>query len=140
MSDLTFVPAPPRSPAEDPVSPVPLPHYVSAAPYDPYAVERMTPAQERFYVASQWRMVWWKLRRHHVAVAAGGVLLAMYLGIIDLRISRPLRGRHPQHRLHLRPAAIGTFVLRRSASRSLRSRFRLSAGHEAARADLHVES
>ena len=41
----------------------------------------MTPAQERFYVASQWRMVWWKLRRHRVAVAAGAILLAMYVGI-----------------------------------------------------------
>jgi peptide/nickel transport system permease protein len=81
MSELTVVPAPPRGPAGDPAPPVPLPHYVSTAPYDPYAVERMTTAQERFYVASQWRMVWWKLRRHRVAVAAGAVLLAMYLGI-----------------------------------------------------------
>jgi peptide/nickel transport system permease protein len=89
MSGLTFVPAPPRSPAGDPASPVPLPHFVSTAPYDPYAVERMTPAQERFYVASQWRMVWWKLRRHHVAVAAGGVLLAMYLGIIICEFLAP---------------------------------------------------
>ncbi len=32
----------------------------------------MTPAQERFYVASQWRMMWWKLRRHRVAVAVRG--------------------------------------------------------------------
>jgi len=36
----------------------PLPHYVCDAPFDPYAVERMTPAQERFYMASEWRMVW----------------------------------------------------------------------------------
>jgi peptide/nickel transport system permease protein len=81
MSDLTFVPGPERSPAGDLAQPVPLPHYVSRAPYDPYAVERMTAAQERFYVASQWRMVWWKLCRHRVAVASGVILLAMYLGI-----------------------------------------------------------
>jgi peptide/nickel transport system permease protein len=81
MSDLTFVPGPERSPAGDLAQPVPLPHYVSRAPYDPYAVERMTAAQERFYVASQWRMVWWKLCRHRVAVASGVILLAMYFGI-----------------------------------------------------------
>ena len=79
MSGLTFIPGPPQDRAADPVEP--LPHYVSSAAYDPYAVERMTPAQERFYVASQWRMVWWKLRRHRVAVAAGAILVAMYLAI-----------------------------------------------------------
>jgi peptide/nickel transport system permease protein len=87
MSDLTFVPGPPRDRAEDAVEP--LPHYVSTAPYDPYAVERMTPAQERFYVASQWRMVWWKLRRHRVAVAAGMILLAMYAGITVCELLAP---------------------------------------------------
>ncbi len=79
MSDLGFVSGPPHEPAAEAAEP--LAHYVSTAPYDPHAVERMTPAQERFYVASQWRMVWWKLRRHRVAVAAGVILLAMYAGI-----------------------------------------------------------
>jgi peptide/nickel transport system permease protein len=81
MSDLTFIPGPKPSPGDNDVQPTPLPHYVSTAPYDPYAVERMTASQERFYVASQWRMMWWKLQRHRVAVVAGAILLAMYLGI-----------------------------------------------------------
>jgi peptide/nickel transport system permease protein len=89
MSDLTFVPGPDRNPAGDLAEPVPLPHYVSRAPYDPYAVERMTAAQERFYVASQWRMVWWKLCRHRVAVASGAILLAMYLGIMICEFLAP---------------------------------------------------
>jgi peptide/nickel transport system permease protein len=59
-----------------------LSHYVSVAPFDPYAVDRMTPAQERFYRASQWRMMWWKLCRHRVAVLSGAVLLTMYLSIL----------------------------------------------------------
>ena len=59
-----------------------LAHYVSVAPFDPYAVERMTPAQERFYMASQWRMMWWKLCRHRVAVVSGAILLTMYLSIL----------------------------------------------------------
>ncbi len=92
MSDLTIAPggAPRRSgdagphPGGDP-----LPHYVSAAPFDPYLDERMTPAQERFYMASEWRMVWWKLRRHRVAVAAGAVLLIMYLSILICEFLAP---------------------------------------------------
>jgi peptide/nickel transport system permease protein len=66
-----------------------LPHYVSGAPFDPYAVERMTPGQERFFMASQWRMMWWKLRRHRVAVLSGAVLLAMYLSILVCEFLAP---------------------------------------------------
>jgi peptide/nickel transport system permease protein len=81
MSDLTLVPGASPEAAEGGATAMPLAHYVSTAPYDPYAVERMTAAQERFYVASQWRMMWWKLRRHRVAVLAGAILAAMYFGI-----------------------------------------------------------
>ena len=63
MSEMTFVGGAPRERAggASGAIPDPLPHYVSDAPFDPYSVERMTPAQERFYMASEWRMVWWKL-------------------------------------------------------------------------------
>jgi peptide/nickel transport system permease protein len=67
----------------------PLPHYVSDAPFDPYSVERMTPAQERFYMASEWRMVWWKLRRHRIAVLSGAILLTMYLSILFCEFLAP---------------------------------------------------
>jgi peptide/nickel transport system permease protein len=66
-----------------------LTHYVSVAPFDPYAVDRMTPAQERFYQASQWRMMWWKLCRHRVAVVSGAVLLTMYLSILICEFLAP---------------------------------------------------
>ena len=89
MSDLTFPRGAPRAPAGEDTQPLPLPHHVSTAPYDPYAVDRMTPAQERFYVASQWRMMWWKLRRHRVAVVSGAILLAMYLGILVCEFLAP---------------------------------------------------
>ena len=48
-----------------------LEHYVSPAPFDPLAVETLTPEQERFYLASQWKMMWWKFRRHRIAVDLG---------------------------------------------------------------------
>ncbi|RMD65125.1 MAG: ABC transporter permease [Alphaproteobacteria bacterium] len=57
-------------------------HFVSREPFDPYSVERLTPAQERYYMASQWALMWWKLKRHRLAVASGIVLLIMYGSIL----------------------------------------------------------
>lgn len=84
MTDLIFAGDTPRKRSSGPAARAaePLPHYVSDAPFDPYVVERMTPAQERFYMASEWRMVWWKLRRHRIAVFSGAILLVMYLSIL----------------------------------------------------------
>ena len=79
----------------------------------PIPSRRMTPAQERFYMASQWRMMWWKLRRHRVAVVSGAILLAMYAIDPVLRVPRALRPRQPQHRFHLCAAAAGPHLRRR---------------------------
>jgi peptide/nickel transport system permease protein len=84
MSETAFAGGVPRDRTGGPPAPAvdPLPHYISDAPFDPYSVERMTPAQERFYMASEWRMVWWKLRRHRIAVVSGAILLVMYVSIL----------------------------------------------------------
>jgi peptide/nickel transport system permease protein len=66
-----------------------LPHFVSSQPFDPYAVDRMTPAQERFYIASQWALLWWKLRRHRIAVVSGAILLALYAMIVVCEVIAP---------------------------------------------------
>jgi peptide/nickel transport system permease protein len=60
----------------------PLPHYISPAPFDPYSVDVMTAAQDRFYRASQWQLMWWRFRRHRVAVFSGALLLAFYVSIM----------------------------------------------------------
>ena len=57
-------------------------HYVSQEPFDPFAAEALTPEQERFYRASQWQIMWWKFRRHRIAVAAAVVLAAFYASIL----------------------------------------------------------
>lgn len=36
-------------------------------------------AEERYYVASQWRMMWLKFRKHRLAILSGPILAAMYL-------------------------------------------------------------
>ena len=35
-------------------------------------------ADERIYLASQWKLVWWRFRRHRLAMIATGVLLLFY--------------------------------------------------------------
>ena len=59
-----------------------LEHFVSKDPFNPREVEELTPEQEKFYFASQWRMMWWRLKRHKMAVAAGSVLAFLYLSIL----------------------------------------------------------
>lgn len=73
-----------------------LAHYVSSAPFDPYSIEAMAPGQERYYLAGQWRLMWWKFRRHRVAVVSGAFLLAMYISIAFCEILAPyeLHTRH----------------------------------------------
>ena len=66
-----------------------LNHFVSAEPFNPQEIEELTPEQERYYLASQWRMTWWRLRRHKLAVASGVVLLIMYLSVIVTEFLAP---------------------------------------------------
>ncbi|WP_027997807.1 ABC transporter permease [Sinorhizobium arboris] len=59
----------------------PLPHYVSTAPFDPYSVEVMTEEQVRVNQASQLRLMWWKFKRHKIALVSG-IFLAVLYGMI----------------------------------------------------------
>jgi len=107
--------------SERPAEPAaPLGHYVSTAPFDPYSVEVLTPEQERYFMAGQWKLMWWKLRQHRLAVVAGIVLMIMYGSIVISEILVPynLHSRHtdyifaPPQRLHLfhEGRFIGPFV------------------------------
>jgi peptide/nickel transport system permease protein len=87
----------------------PMPHYVSEAPFDPYSVDVMTPAQERYYRAPPIQLMWWRLSRHRVAVVSGALLLAFYVMILFCEFLTPyaLDSRHtdfiyaPPQRLHV---------------------------------------
>lgn len=56
-------------------------HRVDRAPFDPAGPEVADADRERYYQASQWRIVWWKFRRHRLAVWAGLVLIVFYLAV-----------------------------------------------------------
>ena len=87
-----------------------LEHFVSEAPFDAYSVEQLTPAQERFYMASQWQMMWWKFKRHHIAVVAGVFLLVFYGTILISEFLAPynLHTRDTDH-LYAPPQAVQLF-------------------------------
>lgn len=88
----------------------PLPHTVDTAPWDPDEVEHLSPEQERFTTASQWRMVWWKLRRHKLAVASGIVLLLLYASTLVSEVLAPyaVDSRHSRF-IHAPPQTVHLF-------------------------------
>ena len=98
----------------------PLPHFVSDRPFDPASPEGMTPELERYYLASQWSMMWRRFRRHKIAVLSGVVLLVSYLSILVSEVLAPynLNTRHtdfiyaPPQSIHLfhEGGFIGPFV------------------------------
>jgi peptide/nickel transport system permease protein len=67
----------------------PRPHFVSTEPFDPYAVDALTPTQNRYYQASQWQLMWWRFRRHRPAVIAGIVLLLLYASSLVSEVLAP---------------------------------------------------
>ncbi len=62
----------------------------------------------RVYVASQWQLMWWRLRRHRLAMGAGVVLVLMYIVVVfadflatsDPFLSEARRGEMPPQRIH----------------------------------------
>ncbi|MEE8171941.1 MAG: ABC transporter permease [Alphaproteobacteria bacterium] len=88
----------------------PLKHFVSSDPFDPYSTDALTPEQARFYMASQWQMMWWKLKRHRIAVIAGIFLLVLYFVIIIAEFVAPynLHTRDIDH-IYAPPQAVQLF-------------------------------
>ncbi|MEM7119963.1 MAG: ABC transporter permease [Pseudomonadota bacterium] len=84
--------------------------FVSDKPFDPYSVEQLTPEQERFYMASQWKLMWWKFRRHQLAVISGALLLATFISILISEILAPynLATRHTDF-IYAPPQAVNFF-------------------------------
>ena len=80
-------------------SPDRTPHYVNPAPWDPYVSERLTAEQEKYYMAGQWKLMWWRFRRHRPAVVSAAFLLLMYLSCFISEFIAPydLHTRHTRY-------------------------------------------
>ncbi len=67
----------------------PLQHWSSPDPFDPHSIEKLAAGQERYYMASQWQMMWWKFRRHKLALWSGVILLALYALTLVVEVVAP---------------------------------------------------
>lgn len=67
----------------------PLQHYVSIEPFDLQSVEAMTPRQSKVFQASQLRLMWWKFRKHRLALISGIFLAVLYFGILICEFLAP---------------------------------------------------
>jgi peptide/nickel transport system permease protein len=84
-------------------------HFVDSRPFDPWDREELSPAQEKYYLASQWKLIWWRLKRHKLAVVSGLVLLVMYVSILFVEVLAPYAQEtrhsddihHPPQGIHL---------------------------------------
>jgi len=87
-----------------------LVHYVSPAPFEPRSAETLTSEQEAFYRASQWRIMWWKFRRHRIAVFCAAILAALYLSSLVSEMLAPygLNTRDSKH-IYAPPQSVGLF-------------------------------
>jgi peptide/nickel transport system permease protein len=72
-------------------------------------LEREDLEEERYFVASQWKLIWWKFRRHKLSMIALPVLLLLYFMAIFCEFLAPYGSlerfsdfnKTPPHRIHL---------------------------------------
>ncbi|MEO1091245.1 MAG: ABC transporter permease [Pseudomonadota bacterium] len=64
-------------------------HFVDPHPFDTAEERPLTPEQERYYTASQWQLVWWRFRRHRLAVLSFWFLVCLYAAILVAEFLAP---------------------------------------------------
>ncbi len=91
-------------------APSQLAHFVSQKPFDPQSVSKLSPAQERIYLASQWQLMWWKFKRHRLAVVALVLLSVLYATIPFSEFLAPyeVNSRHTDF-IRMPPQAVHLF-------------------------------
>jgi peptide/nickel transport system permease protein len=74
-------------------------HYVNDAPFNPAGAEEMSASEERFYRASALTLIWWKFKRHRVALASAIFLGLLYLSLPFVEVIAPyaIGQRNGQH-------------------------------------------
>jgi peptide/nickel transport system permease protein len=74
----------------------------------PAPEERVTPGDQRVFVASQWQLMWWRFRKHKVALVSAAVIALFYMVVIgadflayaDPNVSEAQRSLMPPQRLY----------------------------------------
>lgn len=84
-------------------------HFVDTAPFDPWDREELTPEQEKYFLASQWQLMWWRLKRHRLAYFSLIILAIMYASVFIVEFIAPYAQEtrnseyihHPPQGVHL---------------------------------------
>ncbi|MBO6807441.1 MULTISPECIES: ABC transporter permease [Thalassospira] len=84
-------------------------HFVDTAPFNPWDREELTPEQEKYFLASQWQLMWWRLKRHRLAYFSLIILAIMYASVFIVEFIAPYAQEtrnseyihHPPQGVHL---------------------------------------
>lgn len=76
----------PRPPTVEPLGDE---HWVDPQPFEVYRDPPLTPEQERFYTASQWQLMWWRFKRHKLAMISLWFLGFCYLVVAFAEVMAP---------------------------------------------------
>ncbi|WP_150287789.1 ABC transporter permease [Rhabdaerophilum calidifontis] len=66
-----------------------LVHVAATAPFNPHIEEALTETQKKVYLADQLTLMWWKFRRHRLALVSGLLLAALYAMILIAEFLAP---------------------------------------------------
>jgi peptide/nickel transport system permease protein len=66
-----------------------LVHIAATAPFNPRIEEALTETQKKVYLADQLTLMWWKFRRHRLALVSGLLLAALYAMILIAEFLAP---------------------------------------------------
>ena len=67
-------------------------------------------ADEQVYVASQWQLMWWKFRKHHLAMVGGVVVILLYLMALFVEPIAPYNPENQDTKYAFRPPTRVHFV------------------------------
>jgi len=84
-------------------------HYIDPTPFNPWEREELTPEQEKYFLASQWQLMWWRLKRHRLAYLSLIILVIMYASVLIVEFIAPYAQEtrnsefihHPPQAIHL---------------------------------------
>ena len=74
-------------------------HWVNPAPFNPDVTKPMTAEEERYYRASGLQLIWWKFKRHRVALVSAIFLALLYISLPFVEMIAPygMTSRHADH-------------------------------------------
>jgi peptide/nickel transport system permease protein len=52
-------------------------------------IRKKTTSEEKIFLASQWQLIWWKFRKHKLAMIGAPVVIVLYLFVVFCEFLSP---------------------------------------------------